>query len=146
MSNIWHQYDTDTLGYIPFFSKLPHVSICQCPCTNEQHREEKRGEIGYLDFSGDVDSAEFAFPEWLSDLKVVDGPFPIHFLRIWICLKQSRNREAERRRTAIQRAWLGRTLTFSGIWIFEYCLWGKHIKSKDSNKLLIFFFQGIINY
>jgi hypothetical protein len=44
---------------------------------------KKKGKIGYLDFSGNVDSTELASTEWLSDLEVVDGPFSfcifIHF-------------------------------------------------------------------
>jgi len=33
-----------------------------------------------LDFSGNVDSAEFASPEWLSDFEVVDRPIPFLIL------------------------------------------------------------------
>jgi hypothetical protein len=39
---------------------------------------KKEWKIGYLDFSGNVDSAELASTEWLSDLEVVDGPFSFH--------------------------------------------------------------------
>jgi hypothetical protein len=47
------------------------------PQNNKQHKQTaKREEIWYLDFSGDIDSAEFPSPKWLSDLKVIDGPFP----------------------------------------------------------------------
>jgi len=55
---------------------------------NEEHmfhalyrqHNEKGGKLGYLDFSCNIDSPEFASPEGLSDLEVVDRPFFLSFL------------------------------------------------------------------
>jgi hypothetical protein len=53
----------------------------EIPPNKKQYRQTtKMREIGYLGFSSDIDSAKFPSPEWLSDLKVIYGPFPFYSL------------------------------------------------------------------